>query len=359
MPITWNFSAGPAVLPQSVLTEIQAQLLDYEGSGLSVMEMSHRSQLFKNIIGAAEELLRSLLDIPANYHVLFLQGGATLQFAMTALNLNRGGKLGYVLTGNWSQKAYQEALALGLAAVEIASSRSENFKTLPDLAEVDFSGYDYVHITSNNTIRGTQYQDFPDTGAVPLVADMSSDLLAQPIDVSRFGLIYAGAQKNIGPAGLTLVIIRSDLVTAASANLPTYLKYTTHVQAQSLYNTPPTFAIYTAKLVLQWLDDLGGLAAIARINQAKAALLYEAIDASALFSNDVDPAVRSMMNVPFTTGAADLDARFIAAAAAAGLTNLKGHRSMGGMRASIYNAMPLAGVEALITFMQKFEKDGN
>lgn len=355
MPKVWNFSAGPAVLPRSVLSQIQNELLDYQGSGISVMEMSHRSPAFQSIIDTAEALLRSLLKIPANYHVLFLQGGATLQFAMAALNLNKGGRSGYIQTGKWSEKAYQEARTLGLDAVEICSSAQTGYRSLPSWEGVDFSAYDYVHITSNNTIEGTQFQQFPNTGQTPLVADMSSDILARPIDISQFGLVYAGAQKNLGPAGVTLVIIRHDLVANDLTGIPTYLKYATHVAKKSLYNTPATFSIYAVQLVLQWLLDLGGVEAVTRLNQAKAALLYEALDNSSLFSNDVHHNDRSMMNIPFTTGSADMDRRFIDYATAAGFINLKGHRSKGGMRASIYNAFPIEGVEALITLMNKFE----
>lgn len=357
MPRVWNFSAGPAVLPEPVLKGIQDELLDYKGNGLSVLEMSHRSAIFSSIIKEAERSLRSLMSVPSNYQVLFIQGGGTLQFSMIPLNLNKGGKLGYVTTGVWASKAYQEAVNLGFDAVEIASSKDDDFCHIPTYEDVDFSEFDYIHITTNNTIRGTQYQEFPDTGDALLVADMSSDILSKEVDVEKFDVIYAGVQKNIGPAGATIVIIRDDLISENLVNVPGYLQYTNHAKKHSVYNTPPAFTIYAVGKVLDWLIELGGVSTISAVNDEKAKLLYQAIDNSSLFYNKVELDCRSKMNVPFTTGNSELDSRFIARAEEAGFINLAGHRTMGGMRASIYNAFPMAGVEELMTFMKKFEED--
>jgi len=357
MSRVYNFSAGPAMLPEEVLQRAREELLDWRGSGMSVMEMSHRGEHFMSIARQAEADLRELLAIPDGYHVLFLQGGASLQFAMVPLNLMRGpGKADYVLTGSWSKKAIAEGKRFGAVSIA-ASSEESRFTTIPPQAEwaLDPEAA-YVHYTPNETIQGVEFPWIPETGEVPLVADMSSTLLSRPIDVSRFGLIYAGAQKNIGPAGLTIVIVREDLVGHAQAGTPTMLDYATHVEAGSMYNTPPTFAWYMAGLVFQWIKEQGGLAAMAERNRRKADKLYAAIDASDFYANPVDPACRSWMNVPFTLADPALDPVFLEEAAQAGLVSLKGHRSVGGMRASIYNAMPEEGVDALVDFMADFER---
>lgn len=322
------------------------------------MELSHRSALFKEIITGAEELLRELMAIPDDYQVLFLQGGASQQFAMVPMNLlTKSGKADYVITGSWSKKAIKEAKKFGDIRT-IASSEQDNFTYIP---EVDSSMIDpeadYVHITTNNTIEGTAFRNIPDTGNVPLVADMSSNILSEEIDVSKFGLIYAGAQKNIGPAGLTVVIMREDLIGRAADTTPTMLNYQTHSESGSLYNTPPTYGVYMAKLVFEWLKELGGLKEMGTINKEKANLLYEFITASSLYQSPVEKTSRSLMNIPFVTGSSELDAAFVNEAKEAGLETLKGHRSVGGMRASIYNAMPLEGVQKLIAFMKDFEKN--
>ncbi|MEZ5537290.1 MAG: 3-phosphoserine/phosphohydroxythreonine transaminase [Thiolinea sp.] len=357
MSRVYNFSAGPAVLPESVLEQARQELTDWQGSGMSVMEMSHRGKAFMSIAEQAEADLRELLAIPDNYKVLFLQGGASSQFSMIPLNLLRGKrKADYVNTGDWSCKAIAEAKRYADVNV-VASSEAGNFTDIPD-----FAGWQcdpeaaYLHYTPNETIRGVEFGWIPDSGDVPLVADMSSTLLSRPFDVSRFGLIYAGAQKNIGPAGLTLVIVRDDLPGQTVAGTPTMFDYAVHANADSMYDTPPTYAWYMAGLVFQWLKKLGGLPAIAEINRRKAEKLYQAIDQSDFYHNPVREDCRSWMNVPFMLADTSLDQQFLAEAEAAGLSTLKGHRDLGGMRASIYNAMPEAGVDALIEFMQQFEQ---
>ncbi|MFB1049817.1 3-phosphoserine/phosphohydroxythreonine transaminase [Paraliobacillus sp. JSM ZJ581] len=360
MDRVYNFSAGPSMLPLPVLEKAQKELLNYQGSGMSVMELSHRSTFFTEIIAEAENLLRQLMSIPDNYNVLFLQGGASQQFAMVPMNvLTKNRKVDFVHTGSWSKKAMAEAKKFGEVRV-IASSEDKNFTYIPSVTSnmIDPKA-DYVHITMNNTIEGTVFRDIPDAGNVPIVTDMSSSILSEDIDVSKFGLIYAGAQKNIGPAGLTVVIIREDLIGNAPAHTPTMLNYETHRDSESLYNTPPTFAIYMAKLVFEWIRDLGGLKVMEEINREKAALLYQCLDESKLFTSPIDRKDRSLMNVPFVSvnGDKDIEAKFIKAAQGEGLETLKGHRSVGGMRASIYNAMPKEGVEKLVAFINKFEKD--
>lgn len=352
----YNFSAGPSVLPLPVLEKVKDDLLNYQGSGQSVMEMSHRSAYFKKIIEEAEADLRELMNIPANYRVLFLQGGGTLQFSMVPLNLLRSSKKAdYALTGTWAKKAYKEACKFGDIKV-IASSEDDKFTWVPKFGREQIRpDADYVYITSNNTIYGTKYNYVPDTGDIPLVADMSSGILSEPVDVSRYGLIWAGAQKNIGPAGVTIVIIREDLIGFADEKLPAYLDYKIHADNDSMYNTPPCFSIYVAGEVFKHLKATGGIKAMQEQNLRKAAKLYDYIDSSSLYKAPVAREDRSLMNVVFVTGNADLDKRFVAEAKEAGLVNLGGHRSIGGMRASIYNAMPEEGVDALIAFMQKFE----
>jgi len=353
----YNFSAGPAVLPGSVLEQARDELLDWHGSGMSVMEMSHRSKEYLSIAVQAESDLRTLLAIPDNYKVLFLQGGATSQFAMVPMNLLRGRtQADYINTGAWSKKAIAEARRYCEVNVA-ASSADSNFTTIPASASWQLnSAAAYVHYTPNETIGGVEFHGIPDTGDVPLVADMSSTILSRPIDVSRYGLIYAGAQKNIGPAGLTVVIVREDLIGTTLPATPSMFDYQAHADNGSMLNTPPTFAWYLAGLVFVWLHEQGGLAAMAEFNRRKAQHLYDAIDGSDFYHSPVDPACRSWMNVPFTLANADLDGEFLAQAKAAGLLNLKGHRSVGGMRASIYNAMPEAGVAALTDFMREFER---
>ena len=356
MSRVFNFSAGPATLPEEVLRQAGDEILDWHGSGMSVMEMSHRGKEYTSIIEKAEADLRELMSIPDNYHVLFLQGGASTQFAMIPLNLLRGkGKADYVNTGSWSKKAIAEAKRYCEVSVP-ATAEAENFTWIPTQEQLDLDpGAAYCHITTNNTIFGTEFGYIPDTGDVPLVADMSSDILSRPIDVSRFGLIYAGAQKNIGPSGLTIAIIRDDLVGHAVDWCPTMLDYKTHADTKSLYNTPPTYGIYIAGLVFQWLKDRGGLPGMEEINRRKAEKLYAAIDGSDFYQSPVRPQDRSLMNVPFTLANPDLDGTFLEEAEQKGLVALKGHRSVGGMRASIYNAMPEEGVDALIQFMRDFE----
>ncbi len=357
MARVYNFSAGPSVLPESVLRRAAEEMLDYQGSGQSVMEMSHRSKTYDAIIKECEALLREVMAIPDNYKVLFLQGGASSQFAMIPLNLMTGsGKADFLITGQWANKAYQEAARYGEAKA-IASSKDKTFSYIPAWDEADFTpDADYFHICMNNTIYGTKFTELPNTGDVPLVADVSSCILSEPIDVSKFGLLYAGAQKNMGPAGLTVVIVREDLIGEAQAITPTMFKYTTHAENDSMFNTPPCYAIYVCKMVLEWIrDEIGGLEKMKEINEKKAKLLYDFLDESAMFSGTVEKKDRSLMNIPFVTGDADLDALFVKEAAAAGFVNLKGHRSVGGMRASIYNAMPVEGVEKLVAFMRAFE----
>jgi len=359
MARVFNFSAGPAMLPAEVLEQARDEMLEWNGSGMCVAEMSHRGKEFMSIAAQAEADLRELLAIPANYKVLFLQGGASSQFAMIPMNLLRGqAAADYIVTGSWGKKAIKEAKRYGTANVAFDSSAaSGKFTSAPAQAELKLAAdAAYVHYTPNETIEGVEFPYVPEVGDKPLVADMSSTILSRPIDVSKFGLIYAGAQKNIGPAGLTIVIVREDLIGETVAGTPTMFDYKTHADNDSMYNTPPTYAWYLAGLVFQWLKAKGGLAGMAEINQRKAQKLYAAIDASAFYQNPVDPACRSWMNVPFTLADAALDETFLKEAKAAGLTTLKGHRSVGGMRASIYNAMPEAGVDALVAFMAEFEK---
>jgi phosphoserine aminotransferase len=358
MKTIYNFSAGPAVLPKSVLEKAQSELVNYENSGMSVMELSHRSSLFDKIIQDAEALLRELMTIPDNYKVLFLQGGASLQFTMVPLNLAQHKKALYVNTGSWSKKAISEAQKLDNVTVEvIASSEDQNFTYIPEIHKEDIpQDAAYVHITTNNTIEGTTIYDLPDTGNVPLVADMSSNILSVNYNVADFGLIYAGAQKNIGPAGLTVVIVREDLI-GQSDILSAMLDYEIQAKNGSMYNTPPTFSIYMAKLVFEWIKEQGGVSQMEKQNKAKAALLYDEIDTSQLFSSPVNKKDRSINNIPFVTGDDALDKKFNQEALAAGFENLKGHRSVGGMRASLYNAFPEAGVEALIALMKTFEAE--
>ena len=359
MARVYNFSAGPSMLPESVLKKAAAEMLDYEGCGQSVMEMSHRSKVFESIIRGCEDLLREIVNIPDNYKVLFLQGGGSTQFAMVPLNLMNGsGKADYVITGQWANKAYQEAARYGDARI-VASSKDKTFSYIPKLDPATFTpDADYFYICMNNTIYGTKYHTLPQTGNVPLVADISSCALSEPIDVTKFGLVYAGAQKNMAPAGVTIVIVREDLLGKARDITPTMLNYQIHADNGSMYNTPPCYTIYMCKLVLEWLkNDIGGLANMKRINEAKAALLYEFLDQSELFHGTVVKEDRSLMNVPFVTGNEEMDAKFVKEATAAGLVNLKGHRTVGGMRASIYNAMPIEGVKKLVDFMKKFEAE--
>ncbi len=359
MARVYNFSAGPSMLPESVLTKAAAEMLDYQGSGQSVMEMSHRSKVYQGIIDEAEALLREVMNIPDNYKVLFLQGGASSQFAMVPMNLMTGsGKADYVITGQWAKKAYKEAARYGQANV-VASSEDKTFSYIPKLDPATFTpDADYFHICMNNTIYGTVYHELPQTGNVPLVADISSCVLSRPIDVSKFGMLYAGAQKNMAPAGVTVVIIREDLIGKAMEITPTMFNYQIHADNGSMFNTPPCYTIYVMKLVLEWIkNDIGGLEAMQAINEKKAALLYDFLDNSKMFRGTVVPEDRSLMNVPFVTGDEELDAKFVKEATAAGFVNLKGHRSVGGMRASIYNAMPVEGVEKLVAFMKKFEEE--
>ena len=358
MSRVYNFSAGPAVLPEDVLREASEEMLDYRGTGMSVMEMSHRSCSFQEIIDQAEADLRELAGIPDNYRVLFLQGGASLQFAMIPMNLIKNRKADFILTGQWSKKAYKEAGKYGEARV-IASSEDQTFSYIPDCSDLDISpDADYVYICENNTIYGTKFKELPNTKGKTLVADVSSCFLSEPMDVTRYGLVYGGVQKNIGPAGVVIAIIREDLITEdVLPGTPTMMTYKTHMDAGSLYNTPNTYGIYICGKVFQWLKKRGGLEAMKEYNEKKAKILYDYLDESSLFKGTVVPKDRSLMNVPFITGDKDLDARFVKEAAAAGLVNLKGHRTVGGMRASIYNAMPMEGVEALVAFMKKFEKE--
>lgn len=352
----YNFSAGPSMLPVEVLERAQKEMLDYAGSGQSVMEMSHRSSEYQAIIDEAEKLLRELLQIPEQYKVLFLQGGASTQFAMIPLNLGNKNKIAdYVITGQWAKKAYQEGSRF-LTANAIASSADKTFSYLPKVdASMLTPGADYVHITYNNTIYGTHYNTMPDFGDAVVAADMSSCILSEEVDVTKFGLIYAGAQKNMGPAGVTVVIVREDLLNQAMEITPTMLNYQTHAENGSMFNTPPTYAIYIVKMVCEWVKDLGGVKAMQERSRAKAKLLYDFLDQSKMFRGTVVPEDRSLMNVPFVTDSDELNAKFIKEAKEQGFINLKGHRTVGGMRASIYNAMPIEGVEALVKFMQEFE----
>lgn len=358
MSRVYNFSAGPAVLPEEVLKEAAEEMLDYKGTGMSVMEMSHRSKAFEGIINEAERSLRELLDIPNNYKVLFLQGGASQQFAMIPMNLMKNKVADYISTGQWAKKAISEAKVYGKVNV-IASSEDKTFSYIPDLKDLKISDdADYVYICHNNTIYGTKYNDLPEVKDKVLVADMSSDFLSEPFDVSKYGIIFAGAQKNVGPAGVVIVIIREDLITDdVLPGTPTMLRYKTHADNKSLYNTPPAYGIYICGKVFEWLKDKGGLEAMKKINEEKAALLYDYLDSSSMFRGTVVKKDRSLMNVPFVTGNDELDAKFVKEAKEAGFENLKGHRSVGGMRASIYNAMPIEGVKALVEFMKKFEEE--
>ena len=359
MSRVYNFSAGPSMLPEEVLKTAAAEMLNYKGSGQSVMEMSHRSKEYQAIIDETEALLREIMQIPDDYYVLFLQGGASSQFAMLPLNLmNKTGKADFVITGQWANKAYQEAARYGEANI-VASSKDKTFSYIPKLDSETFTkDADYFHICMNNTIYGTKYNELPQTGNVPLVADISSCICSEPVDVSKFGVLYAGTQKNLAPAGLTVVIIRKDLVGNAKDITPTMFNYQVHADNGSMYNTPPCYTIYMCGLVLKWIKEkFGSLEAIKEYNVKKAKLLYDFLDSSNLFKGTVVPEDRSLMNVPFVTGSDELDAKFVAEAKAAGFVNLKGHRTVGGMRASIYNAMPIEGVEKLVEFMKEFEKN--
>lgn len=358
MSRVYNFSAGPAVLPEEVLREAADEMMDYRGCGMSVMEMSHRSKVFDQIIKEAEADLRDLMQIPDNYKVLFLQGGASQQFAAIPMNLMKNRKAGYIVTGQWAKKAFAEAKMYG-EAIELASSADETFSYIPDCSDLAIpEDLDYVYICENNTIYGTKYKTLPNTKGHTLVADVSSCFLSEPVDVSKYGVIYGGVQKNIGPAGVVIVIIREDLISDdVLPGTPTMLKYKTQADADSLYNTPPCYGIYICGKVFKWLKKMGGLSVMKERNEEKAKILYDFLDESKLFKGTVRKEDRSLMNVPFVTGNVDLDAKFVAEAKAAGLENLKGHRSVGGMRASIYNAMPKEGVEALVAFMKKFEEE--
>ena len=351
----YNFSAGPSMLPMEVLTQAASEMMDYQGSGCSVMEMSHRSPVYDNIIKTAEADLRALMNIPENYRVLFLQGGATMQFSAVPLNLmNKNKKADYIVSGMFSKKAADEAAKYGEVNV-IASSKDKNFTYVPRVDSFSPDA-DYVHICMNNTIYGTTYDYIPETGDIPLVADVSSCILSRPIDVTKFGLIYAGAQKNMGPSGLTVVIVRDDLIGNAREGIPVMLDYKIQADNDSMYNTPPCYSIYIAGLVFKWLLNMGGLEEIERRNVAKAKVLYDYLDSSEMFKPTADKEFRSIMNVCFVTGDAELDKEFVSAAKKAGFENLKGHRSVGGMRASIYNAMPAEGIDALVKFMAEFER---
>ena len=357
MSRVYNFSAGPSMLPEKVLKTAADEMLDYKGSGQSVMEMSHRSKTYQAIFDETEALLREVMNIPDNYKVLFLQGGASTQFAMIPLNLmNKNNKADFVVTGQWAKKAYKEAARYGTANV-VASSEDKTFSYIPKLDKATFTpDADFFHICVNNTIYGTKWNTLPETGDVPLIGDISSCILSEPIDVSKFGMLYAGAQKNMAPAGVTIVIIREDLIGNAMDITPTMLNYQTHSENGSMFNTPPCYCIYIAKLVLEWIkNDIGGLEKMKEINEKKAKLLYDFLDSSEMFRGTVVAEDRSLMNVPFVTGNDELDAKFVKEATAAGFVNIKGHRSVGGMRASIYNAMPIEGVEKLVEFMKAFE----
>ncbi len=356
MARVFNFSAGPSVLPEVVLKQCAEDMMDYKGSGMSVMEMSHRSKVYDNIIKEAEQDLRDLLEIPDNYKVLFLQGGASQQFAAVPMNLMKNGVADYIITGQWAKKAYEEAKMYGKANA-VASSADKTFSYIPDCSDLPISeDADYVHICHNNTIYGTTFKELPNTKGKILVADMSSDILSQPVNVSDYGMIYFGVQKNVGPAGVVIAIIREDLITdEVHPATPTMLKYKTQADNDSLYNTPPCYGIYVCGLVFKWVKEMGGLTAMKAHNEKKAAILYDFLDSSKMFKGTVEKKDRSLMNVPFVTGNDELDAKFVKEATAAGFVNLKGHRSVGGMRASIYNAMPIEGVEKLVQFMKDFE----
>ena len=358
MSRVYNFSAGPAVLPEEVLKEAAAEMLDYQGTGMSVMEMSHRSKAYQRIIDEAEADLRELMNIPDNYKVLFLQGGAHLQFAMVPMNLMKNKVADYIITGQWAKRAWKEAQKFGTANA-IASSEDATFSYIPDCSDLPISpDADYVYICENNTIYGTKFRRLPNTEGKLLISDVSSCFLSEPMDVSKYGIIYGGVQKNIGPAGVVIAIIREDLITDdVLPGTPTMLQYKTHADNGSMYNTPPAYGIYICGKVFKWLKKQGGLAVMKERNEAKAQILYDFLDRSKLFKGTVRKEDRSLMNVPFVTGDKDLDAKFIKEAEAAGFTNLKGHRSVGGMRASIYNAMPQEGVEKLVAFMEAFEEE--
>ena len=361
MSRVYNFSAGPSMLAESVLKTAADEMLDYHGCGQSVMEMSHRSKIYKTIIEGAEALLREVMNIPDNYKVLFLQGGASTQFAAIPLNLMNGsGKADYVITGQWANKAFKEAARYGEAKA-VASSADKTYSYIPKLDTATFTkDADYFYICMNNTIYGTKFHELPETGDVPLIADISSCILSEPIDVSKFGMLYAGAQKNVAPAGLTIVIIREDLLGHARDITPTMLNYVTHAEAGSMFNTPPCYNIYICKLVLEWLkNDIGGLENMKKINEEKSGMIYDFLDNSKMFRGTVVPEDRSMMNIPFVTDSDELNAKFIKEAEEAGFVNLKGHRSVGGMRASVYNAMPVEGCRKLVEFMKKFEEENS
>ncbi len=358
MSRVYNFSAGPAVLPEEVLKEAAAEMLDYKGTGMSVMEMSHRSPAFQQIIDEAEQDIRDLMNIPDNYKVLFVQGGASTQFAAIPMNLKKNGKAAYIVTGQWAKKAAQEAEKY-IDVDIVASSADKTFSYIPDCSDLDIADdVDYVYICENNTIYGTKYHTLPNTKGHVLVSDVSSCFLSEPVDVEKYGVIYGGVQKNVGPAGMAIIIIREDLIPeSVDKSVPTMLTFKTHADAGSLYNTPPCYTIYMCGKVFKWIKAQGGLEAMKKHNEAKAKILYDFLDNSKLFKGTVVPEDRSLMNVPFVTGDADLDAKFVKEAKAAGLENLKGHRTVGGMRASIYNAMPTEGVQALVDFMKKFEEE--
>lgn len=359
MSRVYNFSAGPAVLPEEVLKEAAAEMLDYNGTGMSVMEMSHRSKAFEEIIQTAEKDIRDLMNIPDNYKVLFLQGGASQQFAMIPMNFMKNGVADYIITGQWAKKAWQEAQKYGKANA-VASSADKTFSYIPDCSDLPIDDdADYVYICENNTIYGTKFKELPNTKGKTLIADVSSCFLSEPIDVTKYGVIYGGVQKNVGPAGVVIAIIREDLIPEKPyvENTPTMLQYKTQADNNSLYNTPPCYGIYICGKVFKWIKKMGGLEAMKVHNEKKAAILYDFLDQSKLFKGTVEKKDRSLMNVPFVTGDADLDAKFVKEAKAAGFENLKGHRTVGGMRASIYNAMPIEGVEKLVEFMKKFEAE--
>lgn len=359
MARVYNFSAGPAMLPEAVLQEAAEEMLDYRGTGMSVMEMSHRSKAYQEIIDTAEQDIRDLMGIPSNYKVLFLQGGASQQFAMIPMNFMKNRVADYIITGQWAKKAWQEGKIYGEANA-VASSADKTFSYIPDCSDLPISEKaDYVYICENNTIYGTKFKKLPNTKGKPLVSDVSSCFLSEPVDVTKYGMIYGGVQKNIGPAGVVIAIIREDLITEDTlSGTPTMLKYKIHADNGSLYNTPPCYGIYICGKVFQWIKKMGGLEAMKQHNEKKAAILYDFLDQSQMFKGTVVKEDRSLMNVPFVTGNEELDARFVKEATAAGLVNLKGHRTVGGMRASIYNAMPIEGVQTLVDFMQEFERKG-
>ena len=360
MSRVYNFSAGPAVLPEEVLKKAAAEMLDYNGCGMSINEMSHRSKAFDEVIQTAEQDIRDLMNIPDNYKVLFLQGGASQQFAAVPLNLMKNGKAAYIVTGQWAKKAYQEAQKYG-EAIEVASSADKTFSYIPDCSDLDIpEDADYVYICENNTIYGTKFKTLPNTKGHILVSDVSSCFLSEPVDVTKYGVIYGGVQKNVGPAGLVIAIIREDLITDdVPAYTPTMLKWKTQADNGSLYNTPNCWSIYMCGLVFKWLKEQGGLEEMKKRNEAKAKVLYDYLDQSKMFKGTVRPEDRSLMNVPFVTDNEELNAKFIKEATAAGFVSLKGHRTVGGMRASIYNAMPIEGVQKLVEFMAKFEKENS